>query len=91
MAEMGIISELSIREPDLMTQLVLCSLAALEGADNQLLGSSLFYNMGFNQGSLGLDGFKLAAMGAVQGVCTNLVAPFWGMSADRGFCPRKLS
>jgi len=89
MAEMGIISDLSIREPDIATQLVLCCLAALEGADNQLLGVSLGANMGYNQGGLQLDPRKLAAMAAVQGVATNLVAPVWGMVADRGIYPQK--
>jgi len=94
MAEMGIITdvlpEVSMREPDIKTQLVLCSLAALEGADNQLLGSSLFINMGYNQGGLGLDGFKLAAMSAIQGITTNLFAPFWGMTADRGLLSQRV-
>lgn len=77
--------ELSMREPPLRTQAVLCLLAALEGADNNLLGSSLFVTTK----DLLLTTQALTAMAGAQGIATNLAAPFWGVFADRGLVSQK--
>lgn len=84
-AERAMSGELSMREPILRTQFVLCLLAALEGADNNLLGSSLdatVKDLNFGTGSL-------AVMASAQGVATNLAAPFWGVFSDRGIASQK--
>jgi MFS family permease len=73
-------SEQSMRAPTLMVQAVLCVLAALEGADNQLLGSALAKV----QTELSFTLNSLTMMAAAQGIAANLASPFWGVLADRG-------
>lgn len=67
------------RAPSLVVQGVLCALAALEGADNQLLGASLAYT----GNDLGFKLNSLTQMSIAQGIFANAAAPFWGVLADR--------
>lgn len=83
--EMSVKALESMREPALITQLVLCSLAALEGADNQLLGATAKYTA--PQLSFTLNAFT--TMSIFQGVGNNLAAPLWGIAADRNLAEQR--
>lgn len=64
---------------------LLCASSALEGADNMLL-PSVFYAL---QGDLGLSLSDLALVTLLQALCQSLVAPMWGILADRQILRRK--
>lgn len=80
-----VVSKLSDREPSISTQFVLCALAALEGADNQLLGASL----ATTEKDLNFTLNALAVLTSVQAITANLACPFWGICADRGILRQK--
>lgn len=84
-AALDVESQLSNRAPSISTQFVLCALAMLEGADNQLLGASL--KTTGQELKFTLD--SLAVMSLAQGVAANAACPFWGVMADRGIMRQK--
>lgn len=73
------------REPTYLMQFLLCSAAALEGADTALLPAAMLAL----QEDIGLHLNDLAYLNTAQAVCTNLAAPFWGIMADRGIIGRR--
>jgi len=72
-------------EPTLLIQLVLCSLAMLEGADNSLLGASSDVAME----DLSFGWTQIGWMNMAQGVASNACGILWGVAADRGLADRK--
>jgi len=72
-------------EPSLLIQLVLFSLAMLEGADNALLGASSDVTMD----DLNFGWTQIGWMNLAQGVAANACGIFWGAAADRGLADRK--
>lgn len=73
------------REAGPVLLLSLCLVSALEGADAALL-PAVFFAL---QEDLSLALTDLATMTLVQAVTASLVAPFWGILADRGIMRRK--
>jgi len=72
-------------EPSLLIQVVLFSLAMIEGADNALLGASSDVTME----DLGFTWIEMGLMGGAQAVAANFCGIFWGAAADRGLADRK--
>eukprot|EP00928_Gymnodinium_smaydae_P097990 TRINITY_DN9007_c0_g1_i2.p1 TRINITY_DN9007_c0_g1~~TRINITY_DN9007_c0_g1_i2.p1 ORF type:complete len:473 (+),score=28.42 TRINITY_DN9007_c0_g1_i2:491-1909(+) len=66
-------------------QLILCAVAAIEGADSQLLGSA----MKALQEDIGLKLTQISYLTIAQLVLANLAAPLWGILADRGILQRR--
>lgn len=73
------------KAPPPMVQFSLFALAALEGADNSLLGASTDATME----ELNFSWIQIGNMNLYQGVATNFFAMFWGVLADRGIFDRK--
>merc|ERR1719282_1738866 len=72
-------------EPSSLLKFLLCAVAALEGADNLLIGATMFALI--EKG--GIEFTDLVYLGGLQAVCTNIAGPIWGMIADRRAVSRR--
>jgi len=72
-------------EPACLLKFLLCSVAALEGADNLLIGATMFALIE----TAGIEFTDLVYLGGLQAVCTNIAGPIWGMLADNGTLSRR--
>jgi len=72
-------------EPNFILKFLLCAVAALEGADNLLIGATMFALIE----NAGIEFTDLVYLGGLQAVCTNIAGPLWGMLADRRTISRR--
>jgi MFS family permease len=81
-------AEMATNEPyeaTKMMKFLLCSVAALEGADNLLMPVTMFALQKY----AGIKFTDLIYLGGMQAVCSNIAGPLWGMFADRGTISRR--
>jgi len=73
------------KEPKFLLKFLLCAVAALEGADNLLIGATMFALIE----TAGIEFTDLIYLGGLQAVCTNIAGPLWGMLADNRTISRR--